>query len=85
VIPPTWIIQCGPTLIGGLVLSYGSESLRCVAPASMYMIPGTVLLGFGLCALKSAAHCMAAASAGMGGSPMTFRFPGIQVKPLLSA
>jgi len=29
------IIQCGGTVIGGLVLSYGSESLRCVAPASI--------------------------------------------------
>jgi hypothetical protein len=29
------IIQCGPMIIGGLVWLYGSESLRCVAPASM--------------------------------------------------
>ena len=35
------IIQCAPILIGGSVLSVGSESLRCVAPASMYSMPGT--------------------------------------------
>jgi hypothetical protein len=34
--------------MGGLVLSKGSVSLRCVAPASMYVMPGTVLVGFGL-------------------------------------
>jgi hypothetical protein len=35
------IIQCAPILIGGSVLSVGSESLRCVAPASMYSMHGT--------------------------------------------
>jgi hypothetical protein len=30
------IIKCGPILMGGLVVSNGSESLRCVAPANMY-------------------------------------------------
>ena len=29
------IIQCGPTSIGVLVVSRGSESLSCVAPANM--------------------------------------------------
>jgi|HubBroStandDraft_6_1064221.scaffolds.fasta_scaffold169019_2 hypothetical protein len=38
------IIQCGPTVIAGLLTSEGSESLRCVAPASMYVMPGTVLV-----------------------------------------
>src|SRR5277367_7051817 len=77
------IIQCGPTVIAGLVLSYGSESLRCVAPASIYVIPGTVFVGFGLWALKSAAHCIEAASAHIGGSPITFGLPGMQVNPFV--
>jgi len=38
------IIQCGPTVIAGLVTSEGSESLRSVALASMYVMPGTVLV-----------------------------------------
>src|SRR5580700_4515116 len=46
-------------------------------------MPGTVLVGLGLRALKSAAHCIDAASAHMGGSATTFGLPGIQVKPLL--
>src|ERR1700678_2517355 len=46
------------------------------------MMPGTVLDGFALCALKSADHCIAAASAHIGGSPTTRGFPGMQVKPL---
>ncbi len=54
------IIQCGPIAISGLVLSNGSESLLCVAPASMYVIPGTVFVGFGLCAAKSIIHCIEA-------------------------
>src|SRR4029077_735701 len=49
----------------------------------MYVMPGTVLVGFGLCALKSANHCSEAASAHSGGSPTTLGFPGIQVNPLL--
>jgi hypothetical protein len=77
------IIQCAGTVIGGLVVSYGSESLRWVAPASIYVIPGTVFVGFGLCALKSAAHCIDAASAHIGGSPMTLGFPGMHVKPFV--
>ena len=77
------IIQCGPTVIAGLVVSLGSESLLCVAPASMYVIPGTVLVGLGLWALASANHCNEAASTHMAGSPITLEFPGIQVKPLL--
>jgi hypothetical protein len=46
------------------------------------MMPGSVSVGFGLCALKSADHCIAAASAHIGGSPTARGFPGIQVKPL---
>jgi hypothetical protein len=46
-------IQWGQILIGGLILSNGSESLRCIAPANMYSIPGTVVDGFGLCSLKA--------------------------------
>src|SRR5258708_1383431 len=45
-------------------------------------MPGPVLVGLGLCALKSADHCIAAASAHMGGSPIIRGFPGIHVKPL---
>src|SRR5215475_2301657 len=46
-------------------------------------MPGTVFVGFGLRALKSAAHCIDGASAHIGGSPTTFGFPGMQVKPLV--
>src|SRR5580704_12035652 len=46
-------------------------------------MPGCVFVGFGLCALKSAAHCIDAASAHIGGSPTTLGFPGMQVNPLL--
>src|SRR5262249_58790164 len=77
------IIQCGPTVIAGLVLSFGSESLRWVAPASMYVIPGTVFVGLGLCALASANHCKEAASTHMGGSPIRLGLPGMQAKPFL--
>src|ERR1700678_3813386 len=76
------IIQCGPILIGGSVLSVGSESLRCVAPASMYSMPGTVLVGFGLCSMASRFHCIATASAHIAGSPTAVVLPGIQVQPL---
>src|SRR6267154_4931861 len=48
----------------------------------MEIMPGPVLVGLGLCALNSADHCIAAASAHMGGSPITPGFPGIHVKPL---
>jgi hypothetical protein len=44
--------------MGGPVLSNGSESLRCVAPASIYSIPGTVAVGLGLCSLASLFHCI---------------------------
>src|ERR1700678_2415968 len=77
------IIQCGPILIGGSVLSVGSESLRCVAPASMYSMPGTVLVGFGLCFMLSLFRCVATSSAHMGGSPTSVALPGIQVHPLV--
>src|ERR1700685_1709739 len=46
-------------------------------------MPGTVLVGLGLRAAKSAAHCNEALSAHIGGSPITFGLPGMQVKPLL--
>src|ERR1700726_1425438 len=46
------------------------------------MMPGSVLVGLALCALKSADHCIAAASAHIGGSPTARGFPGIHVKPL---
>src|SRR5580704_14471842 len=49
----------------------------------MYVMPGTLLVGFCLRALASSYHCIAAASTHMGGSPTTLRFPGMQVKPLL--
>src|SRR5215831_20065010 len=49
----------------------------------MYVIPGTVFVGLGLCALASANHCNEAASTHMGGSPITSGLPGMQVKPLL--
>src|SRR5262249_48124089 len=75
------IIQCGPMATGGLVWSNGSESLRWLAPASMYVIPGTVLVGLGFRAAKSAAHCMDGWSAHIGGSPTAFGLPGMQVNP----
>src|ERR1700691_2574201 len=74
------IIQCGPTVMGASVLSYGSESLRCVAPASMYSIPGTVVVGLGLCSAKSRVHCIATLSSHSAGFPGTFGFPGKHVK-----
>lgn len=46
-------------------------------------MPGTVFVGFGFLALKSAAHCIDGPSAHMAGSPMTFGFPGMQVKSLV--
>ena len=72
------IIQCGPMGMAALVVSNGSVLLRCVAPQSMYAIPGTVLVGFGFPALTSANHCMATGSAHIGGSPIMFSLPGVQ-------
>src|SRR5215831_21079175 len=46
-------------------------------------MPGTVLVGLGLRALKSAVHCIAATSAHIGGSPITVGSPGRQVNPLV--
>src|SRR6516162_3387444 len=46
-------------------------------------MPGTVLVGFALCALASANHCSDAASTHIGGCPMTLGLPGMQVNPLL--
>src|ERR1700690_1355299 len=74
------IIQCGQTVMGASVLSYGSESVRCVAPASMYSIPGTVVVGLGLCSAKSRFHCIATLSSHSAGFPGTFGFPGRHVK-----
>src|SRR5215831_10245897 len=48
----------------------------------MYVIPGTVLVGLGFRAAKSAAHCIDGPSAHIGGSPTAFGLPGIQVNPL---
>jgi len=59
------IIQRGPTVIAGLVLSSGSESLLTVAPASIYVMPGTVVVDLGLRAFASANHCEDAASTHM--------------------
>jgi hypothetical protein len=41
-----------------------------------------VLVGFGLCAAKSANHCIDGPSAHIAGWPITVGFPGMQVKPL---
>jgi len=65
------IIQCGPILIVGFVMSNGSDVLHhWVPPASMYVMPGTLFVGFGFRALKSAAHCIEGASMHTAGSPM---------------
>src|SRR5215469_10462834 len=77
------IIQCGGSLIGVPLVAKGSVALQSVPPASMYITPGTVLVGFGLCAIKSPAHCIAAPSAHIATSPTTPGCPGAQVKPLL--
>jgi hypothetical protein len=45
-------------------------------------MPGSVLVGFALCASKSTDHCIAAASAHIGGWPIALGFPAMQVKPL---
>src|SRR6202161_1531925 len=69
--------------MGGSVLSNGSESLRCVAPASMYSTPGTVAVGFALCSAKSRSHCIATLSSHIGGDPMPLGSPGRHVKSLV--
>src|SRR6202050_4884755 len=69
--------------MGGSVLSNGSESLRCVAPASMYSTPGTVVVGFALCSAKSRSHCIATLSSHIGGDPMPLGSPGRHVKSLV--
>src|SRR5229473_5679162 len=74
------IIQCGPMGIGGLVLSNGSESLRCVAPANIYSMPGTVVLGLASWCSKSLFHCIATLSAHIAGVPTPVGSPGMQVK-----
>src|ERR1700678_1377841 len=69
--------------MGGSVLSNGSESLRCVAPASMYSMPGTLIVGFSLCSAKSRFHCIATLSSHIGGDPTPLGSPGRQVKSLV--
>jgi hypothetical protein len=63
------------------VVRVGITALR--APASIYVIPGIVFVGLGLCTLASANHRSEAASAHIGESPITSGLPGMQVKPLL--
>src|SRR6185436_3028026 len=46
-------------------------------------MPGTVFVGLDLRALKSAAHCIAAMSVHIGGSPIIVASPGMQVNPWL--
>src|SRR5712671_218669 len=77
------IIQCGPIVMGGLVSSDGSNTLRCVAPASMYMMPGSAFVGLALCAAISALHCRAASFEHDAGRPRTLGLPDWHVKPLL--
>src|ERR1700761_7374011 len=77
------IIQCGPILIGGSVLSNGSESLRWVAPASIYSIPGTFVVGRGLPSSRSRFHCTATLSSHIGGMPTPSGLPGTQVQSLV--
>src|ERR1700677_2934239 len=69
--------------MGGSVLSNGSESLRCVAPASMYSMPGTLVVGFALCSEKSRFHCIATLPSHIGGAPTPLGFPGMHVKSLV--
>src|SRR6202161_375596 len=69
--------------MGGSVLSNGSESLRCVAPASMYSMPGTLVVGFSLCSAKSRFHCIATLSSHIGGDPTPLGSPGRHVKSLV--
>ena len=64
-------------------LSNGSELLRCVAPASMYSTPGTLVVGFTLCSAKSRFHCIATLSSHIGGDPTPLGSPGRQVKSLV--
>src|ERR1700722_6850049 len=63
------IIQCGPIVIGGLVLSGGSDALRCAAPASMETMPGSAFVGLALWAAISALHCRAASFEHDAGRP----------------
>src|SRR5579883_3271701 len=76
------IIQCGPTIMGRVVLSDGADTPGCTAPASMYTMPGSAFVGLALCAARSALHCRAASFAHDAGRPRT-GFPGWHVKPLL--
>ena len=53
---------------------------RCVAPANMYSMPGTVVLGLALWCAKSLFHCIATLSAHIAGIPVPVGSPGMQVK-----
>src|ERR1700736_3281483 len=77
------IIQWGGSLIGVPFVANGSLALQSEPPANMYMMPGFVLVGFGLWANQSSPHCIDAASAQNGSSPTTPTCPGTQVQPLL--
>ena len=60
--------------IGGLVLSNGSVSLRCVAPANIYSMPGTVALGLSLCCAKSLFHRQIDTDSGGAPAPLPGSF-----------
>jgi len=73
------IIQCGQG-IGGLVLSNGSESLRCVDRANIYSMPWNSVLGR-LVVLEVDMHCIATLSgAHIAARPTPVGSPGMQVK-----
>src|SRR5580704_12056359 len=72
------IIQCGPIGIAGLVRSAGLVLLLCVAPHSMYIVPGAVLVGLGFLSIASIIHCMPIGFMHIGGAPILFSSPGTQ-------
>ena len=49
----------------------------------MYIKPGAVFEGFGLCARRSMNHCMPIGSSAIGTSPMMFSLPGLQTHSLV--
>jgi hypothetical protein len=72
------IIQWGPIGIAGLVRSAGFVLLLCVAPHSMYIIPGAIFVGLGFPCMASIIHCMPIGFMHIGGAPILFSSPGVQ-------
>src|SRR5512135_885955 len=81
------IIQCGPDFTqsapGAGLVAKGSVLLASVPPASMYMIPGALLPGFGARAIHAPAHFIPSASAHIGSGPGVPGLSGRQVQPLV--